>query len=343
MNNTVNILGAPSLMRFTRHLEKGFVTNGWSIDASSKNVLLQIHGSPSTETDDKNLLQNIVNFSSDSKYNLLVLVHRPDEIKDRHPEFKHILAGIQSPIVLCFLGDFFVNDPFYIHKNVTNAVVPHGFFDFEPRLQKAPIVMGTHTTWGEMRSTDHLLKLLGHIFRQHLEYVVGYLGGTPENMLDVSKLQRQFHDEFPDLSINFALFDNEISAESKNIIFVNPTKAEPANLGVTFNTQMYYYGNKIRTGESSGSAHTMLSIPVVLEMNGSERLENLKVVKIPYKNVDDINSVDIANGAKQIVEIIRSKQYVPMLEHNFEQIKIYNSSYVAKKYIDLFSTLTHHS
>ena len=102
---------------------------------------------------------------------------------------------------------------------------------------------------------------------------------------------------------------------------------------------MYYLNDKVRTGESSGSVHSSVGVPVILEMNGSEVIEDLKVIKVPYGSVDDINSVDFKAGAELIIDSINNQSYKEMLEHNLNQSKKFSSAYVGNLYIELFNQL----
>lgn len=71
----------------------------------------------------------------------------------------------------------------------------------------------------------------------------------------------------------------------------------------------------------------------------ADRVEDVSVVKIPYDNLNDRNSVDLKSGAQQIINLIVSKEYINLLKHNLVQSKKFNSKEIAKKYIDLFSLL----
>ncbi len=74
-------------------------------------------------------------------------------------------------------------------------------------------------------------------------------------------------------------------------------------------------------------------------MNGSEIIEGLEVIRVPYGDVSDIDSVDYRVGARKIVDGINNGNFVRMLKHNLEQAKKFNNTYVARQYIDLFQQL----
>ncbi len=113
----------------------------------------------------------------------------------------------------------------------------------------------------------------------------------------------------------------------------------PCTFGITFNIQMYYFGEKVRTGESSGSLHASVSIPVILEMNGSDMIEDLKVIRVPYTSLDDIGTIDFISGAQKIIDTIDDTSFTSMLEHNSLQAEKFNNTFVARSYINIFEQL----
>ena len=166
MANRVAIYGAKSLERYMNLiLKNGFLNNLWEVELlepGRKTVqdvdvkIYQIHGAPQAMEEDKVIMRMIRN-DAGSK---VVLVHRPDEVQKRYPEFKNLSEFVSGII---FLGDKHINDNFY--SGFSNRfVVPHGFFDVKEILQKDPIVIGSYTTWGEMRSVENVLRLLKEVF-----------------------------------------------------------------------------------------------------------------------------------------------------------------------------------
>lgn len=341
MNKIVSIYGAKSLERYTDLiLEKGFLNNSWEVrvektgQKSAPGVdakIYQIHGAPQAEEEDKMLMKMI----RDDAGKKIVLVHRPDEVQKKFPDFKE-LSKFSSCVV--FLGDKHINDEFY-NGFAKRFVVPHGFFDVKEILQKEPIVIGSHTTWGEMRSVENVMKLLKEIFKLNNNQfnIVGYMGGKPAKELEINKLEKLWKN----LGENNVKFTDSMQINKFNqpAIIVNSSDIEPKDFGFTFNVQMYHFEEKIRTGESSGSLHASVSIPVILEMNGSEIIEDLKVIKIPYSSLNDMSSVDYISGAQKIVDAIRNKNYISMLEHNLNQAKKFNNTFVAKSYIEIFEKI----
>jgi hypothetical protein len=91
---------------------------------------------------------------------------------------------------------------------------------------------------------------------------------------------------------------------------------------------------------------------VIWEMNGSEVIENLAVIKVlselavllsfanhlqvPYRSLESVESVDYPAGAALILEAIARDSLLRMLAHNREQAAKLNAAYSARKYADIF-------
>ncbi len=339
--NKVSIFGAKTLEKYTEGiLAQGFKNNSWVVEDNAEAVVYQIHGAPQSEEDDKVILeqikQDIVKTDSTKR---VVLLHRPDEIQLRFPELQEILKTAKKQIGLTFLGDMHANDSFFESPNLVKKVIPHGFFSISEKLQVEPIVIGSHTTWGEMRSIEHIFKLLGEIFIKESS-IIGYVGGKPKEQLEVAQLTKEWNRYNSNLSVTFLdSHRDDTPSSNKNVIFVDSENINPKGFGLSFNVQLYYLNNKIRTGESSGSVHSSIGVPVILEMNGSEVIENLKVIKVPYGSRDDIDSIDFKLGAELILDAIRSESYKDMLKHNLAQSKKFNSAFVGSEYIKLLKQL----
>lgn len=65
-----------------------------------------------------------------------------------------------------------------------------------------------------------------------------------------------------------------------------------------FNVQLYHLHGRKRFGESSGSLHRGVTVPVIFEANGAERLEGLTCVKVPAD--DSLTQIDFAHAAREI-------------------------------------------
>lgn len=353
---SVSIYGANTLDRYTRNiLYEGFEEINKSIKLKKplSGIIFQIHGYKEALKDDRAILK-ILNqeLTHLSGKNILILLHRPDEIQDRLPELNKILYNAKQPFGLVFLGDKHINDKFYDIPRIIKEIIPHGFFDFSVTpIEQTQIIIGSHTTWGDMRSTEHVLKLLGEIFQQKNncdKAIYGYLGGKPADELNLVSLQKNFGKLFPKIKIKFIAVDQKLDISkfnhNENIIFVENQNIQPHNLQITFNIQLYYYGNYIRTGESSGSVHSGVSIPVILEMNNSDKIEDLKVIKVPYNHkTKNIKSIDLHHAAEEILLSINSGRYINDLNHNFIQAKHFNNRSIAMRYLKLFEKIRNES
>lgn len=357
--NSVIIYGAKTLERYTNQiLVQGFLNNFWearkgppsSLSTTKADaVLYQIHGSPHAKEEDAIILKMLAHAlaSNRKQRKIVVLLHRPDEIQVRYPALKNILLKAKKEIGLVFLGNKHISDEFFPVQHIRKKIIPHGFFDLKPEFQIDPIVIGSHTTWGEMRSIEHALKLLIEVFRLGSDRnIVGYLGGKPQKQLTINRLREVFKRFNFDNSIQLldahAYSIKQAIGKARsgiNIILADSLDSQPKEIGVTYNIQLYYLGNKIRTGESSGSLHASTGIPVIFEMNGSEEIEDLQVIKVPYTSVNDIESVDFLAGVKKIINSIDDGSFLKMLKHNLTQSKKFNNTFIAKSYINLFHEL----
>lgn len=364
--NTIAIYGAKTLARYAdKILIEGFRKNSWeaweaSLDLDNfKNiksdaVVFQLHGAPQSEKDDKIIMEIIAcSLSKKDSTKRVILFHRPDELQ-KYPGLPNILSQAVGKLGLVFFGPRFAKDKFYpSSEKILKRVIPHGFFPMESHqklLQENPVVIGSHTTWGEMRSVEHVLRLLMEVFllnKENKRDIVGYLGGKPAEQLRIEYLKNLRKKINPEVLITF--FDvhkysnlKEVIKENiqtSNIILVDMLDTQPSFLSLTFNAQIYYFGNAIRLGESSGSAHSMVSIPVVAEINDADLVEDLRLIKVPYGNASDINTLDFKQGAKQIVESIGNNSFRDMWNHNAIQSEIWNNARIGKEYSALFREL----
>ena len=346
----VTVYGAATLERYT----KGILVEGFEQLASQSvalhaGTMYQIHGSAGAAADDQAIMQLIEQDLAglEPAGSTIVLLHRPDEIQDRHPQLQSLLASSAHEFGLAFLGDLHTSDSFYDSPKAQVHVVPHGFFSANDISDASgPIVVGTHTTWGDMRSPEHLLHLLGELFKlnESKQPIVGYLGGKPADALGSDMLAAAFKQHFPDLTVRFEdahSFTLSNASPSEPVVLVDDQDAQPEDLVITFNTQLYFYGERVRTGESSGSLHMGVSIPVILEMNGSEDIEELQVIKVPYDTTSmAISSADFAAAAQDILGMITNGSYKAALQNNHVQAKKYNNEYVARQLNELLGTLS---
>jgi hypothetical protein len=340
------LVGSPTLKRFTEGILKiGFQLNGCEIVselAAADLIIIQIHGAPAAREADLEIIKNLPELSKFSRS--IILLHRPDEIRDSIPNFKAALASLPPTTGLVMLGDLVVNDPFYDHPQLEVRVIPHGFFDIDSVVLTGPIVVGSHTTWGEMRSIESVLLLLNEITEAGPNLaVIGYLGGGPAESLSLNSVAKSLDrlsliNKFVLREVEPNNWTEQLSAATPKTIFIH-TGVPLYKFDVTFNAQLYYYGKRVRIGESSGSIHASAGIPVILEMNGSERIEQLEVVKVPYSDAGNVKSADLSAAARQIVDKIGSNEYLQMLRHNRMMAYKWRHQEVAKLYLNFFNRL----
>lgn len=339
----IALMGSRTLQRYTNDLlAKGFTELGWDIVpyTDTENHLYQIHAAPHAIEDDQNILFQLQKESGKAK--CIVLIHRPDEAKLLHRELTSILSRIPGRKSLALLGDLFVEDPFYTSIGCDIEVVPHGFYSARPpKGSSKKIVVGTHTTWGEMRMVHHAAEIVARVLAlSDPGSVVGYLGGVPHVELRESKIAAVIASLDLDAEIEIAPSLGQVqSADSKRVLVINPGSLEPDTMQATFNTQLYMLGDAVRFGESSGSLHTRACIPVIYEANGIERAEGLKAIRIPFETVGGELRFDMQKAAREIAGSIADGTYVISLRHNAECAKQFSPKYVAKRYSQLFEVM----
>jgi hypothetical protein len=174
------LVGSPTLKRFTEGiLKRCLELNGCDIVpelAAADFSIIQIHGAPAAREADLEIIRNLPDAAKFTRS--VVLLHRPDEIKDSIPNFTTALAALPPSTGLAMLGDLVVDDPFYDHPQLERRVIPHGFFEIDSVVSTNPVIFGSHTTWGEMRSLERVLLLLSEITEAApSRTTIGYLGG----------------------------------------------------------------------------------------------------------------------------------------------------------------------
>lgn len=308
-------------------------------------VIYQLHGAPQAESDDlliMNLMKKALSDKSDIRKKV-IMIHRPDEIK-KFTELKELLRKSVHKFGFVNYGDNHINDEFFSSDKVIKRVIPHGFSSKIRNIPEKdkPIMIGSHTSWGEMRSLGHAFTLIGEVFDRSRgeKTILGYVGGKPVELLKIPTLEKEYKKIFGDYRIKLKdanQFDIKKPTNEKNVILINQEDSELSYYNPTFNIQMYYLGDRIRTGESSGTIYRSISIPVIFEMNGS--LDDLRTIKVPYTDVNNIKSIDLASGAEKIVEVIQNGSYLEMLNHNLQQAKVWDEKRIAQEYIGLIDEL----
>ena len=310
----ISIFGASTLKAFTEGiLGEGFREHGISTEmrsvaefeaAGNEPVLLQIHGSPESEAHDRALFAFAELRLSEARSPTIILLHRPDEIEGKFSrEFARWRYSSSAKAAFVLLGTYFVDAPYLQATGLPIEVVSHGFFVSDQSLQENPVVVGAHTGWGEMRSLRHAAQLLAAVFtRSENLPIVGYLGGGPRRELELRRIDDILVDAglraFELVQVSQLSFPIQLASHPR--IIISHEGAPPPGLGLTFNLQLYHLNGAVRRGESSGSLHRGVSVPVILEMNGAEALEDLRVVKVPYDNSLEAGEADWGAAAEEI-------------------------------------------
>ncbi len=255
------IFGASTLKHFTPALESGF--KGLNLSQYPAFEIYQIHASPQSIPEDLELLKQ----AKSSKSRQIFLLHRPDELL-LVPELRtYFEVHPESPIVV--LGDLILQLDFWQARKAKISVIPHPFLSLElPVKKNEKYVIGSFTSWGEMRKLEHFFELANHLPAENFEcWVGGTLNGRVLTEKDLPSSMKLVHEPFVP----------------------------------HFNVQLYHLQGKKRIGESSGSLHRGISVPVIFEANGIERVEGLKVVKIEAD--ENLSSPDYKKAALEIIRM----------------------------------------
>lgn len=292
----IQIHGAKTLEKFSKELLSGF-DSAEGVDYSFE--LFQIHASPNSLDEDQKILKEFKNCALPK----CLLIHRPDELLLRL-ELK--LAFEQNPQwKLIFMGDLVLQDSFWNQRQSHIEIIPHFYSSFTTAPKSSVYTIGTFTNWGEMRKLEHFLELVAALKKtpgvDSLEFMIG---GS---------------------SNGSALTENDVIDTS---IKISETPFIPH-----FNIQLYHLNGKKRLGESSGSLHAGVSIPVIFEANGIERIEGIKVIKVSAN--DDLSQIDYAAAAGEIVEMIKKQEVETYLKFNLRQARLNTSVDFANRVISM--------
>lgn len=271
-----------SLNLFLSNIKPSFLTRGFQEVFSLREAdlhFVQIHGSPRSIKQDMSILE----FCLINKSPMMIcLVHRPDELV-LYPELVALFSKANFDKVI-LLGDFVPN----LLKESTNSdivVIAHPYTDLNRPDLKSKVTFGSFTSFGEMRSLDHCCRLFKEIYEELGSQVNYQLGG----LVNDRPLSKQ------DLKYSFI--------ELKEELFYPH-----------FNFQLFHLNGSKRFAESSGALHRGISIPVIFEANGIERVEGVKVIKV---NADDaLQKIDFAKTVQEVARLIRSGDYKDWLDHN---------------------------
>ncbi len=292
----LKVWGAQSLSSFTKCIVNALTGQGVNCGSSStyEYGLVQIHGAPAALEEDKLILKESLN----AHFPLIYLIHRPDELLESSTLME--LLNYQKSKRFCLLGDLVFRLPFWQLHRLQCTVIPHPFMDITMPPPSAPFVVGSYTSWGEMRKLEHYLALVDNLRSfGKFEFKVGGSG------IDKRKLP------------------TDVLVSEK---FFVPH----------FNVQLYHLFGKKRLGESSGSLHKGISVPVIFEANGAERIENFFAIKIRAN--DKLLDIDFAGASVEIKKMVDSN-LILALEHNQAQAMENSPDAFAKALLKIFFTL----
>ncbi len=228
--------------------------------------LIQIHAAPGLLAEGLELLASSAESSTPRK----ILIHRPDELL-LNPELRNFFEAHPRER-LVFLGDLVFREEFWRRRRPCSPVIPYPHLDLSlPRAVDGGCVVGAFTTWGELRKLEHYQALVEELSCRDtagkLRFVIGgTLNGKP----------------LPDLG--------------------EKIRRSPHRFVPHFNVQLYHLNGRKRFGESSGSLHGGVTISVIFEANGAERIEGITVVKVAAD--DELRRIDFARAAEAILAIV---------------------------------------
>lgn len=347
---TVGLCASSTLQRYTADiLEKGLRGCGAIISAAAPKIptIYQVHGSPAAVEGDRSTVQAIdTHLRYPGAAPLIVLIHRPAEVQKQAPNLAAVLNESAVPFGLCFLGDLHIDDEFYDSLFAIRRVIPHGFYSASLPQVTPPYWIGAHTRWGELRSVEDSLSLLAQVLlRTDSSQLRGYLGGEPSECLSIDTITAALaRMQDPRRSsklaaVTVARWTGEDAARLGNAptIWIGQPGIAPPPLH--FNVQLFHHDGQIRTDENSGSLHSAPSIPVVVEMNGAERTEDLAVIKILKGATSRVSDCDFSRAADAIVDVVSHDEVPGLLRHNHQRAVAQSPQAIAQQYLDLFEEL----
>lgn len=258
---TLRIWGASTLNGFTDSIASGFRQEGVAVLNEGFTDLALIQIHGSPAARYED--EKIIEATQFLNIPKAYLIHRPDEALMCPFICDHFERHPTAKLI--FLGDLIFRYPFWETRRAFSVVIPHPHLDLSlPSTANRPIV-GAFTSWGEMRSVKHYFALVEYLVDRNLfEFRIG---GTGLNKANIPK------------PIQYAM--------------------EP--FVPHFNVQLYHLLGKKRYGESSGSLHRGVSIPIIFEANGAERLEGFRAIKIEAD--EDLKSIQFDRAANEISKI----------------------------------------
>jgi hypothetical protein len=313
--------------------------------------IIQIHGS---ENEDP--ITDIRLFPGHFR---IVLVHRPEEyILRRGTAGLEFLNSVADVVVL--LGKCMVNHyKRLLGRKETVVAIPHGFFDtgFEREERKSELlVVGSITTWGEMRHLQDLVELHEKVKQcsPHPEKVLGYAGGKFDNRVRWSEnVFFQLENSVAEAALEKGdFFDADSFAgwvlqqsSGKPVIHLKPfekgSKLEKWEaVMIDFNLQAYreILKNDLPKVEASGTLHLAggPGVYVVIDCPAMRDIVEDEGAEYVFLPVKDDNSFDFDSAAEAIVKIAAdSSEHKRIVAKNIEACSAVSMKAAAQKYVDL--------
>lgn len=342
--------------------EEGEDTTSFTARIKAQNYdihIVQLHGAHNEEP---------VAFNEFRGRRTIILVHRPEEVILRYQE--EVLRQLfkkASKIVL--LGEAMVRE---YKRRFCNQVVsiPHGFFNIKPKAIETKDlsigVVGSVTTWSDMRWIIDVVELMGEIRRiSPNTKVVGYVAGRfvpythPETgevideleslrnnpdclLLSAQDIETAYHNsEFKDLA-SFKQWLYGKSNQGKRVLIIEgefsseELKRLQSSL-IDFNTQLY---RELLKGfepkvEYSGTLHERPgdSIPIVFESSSMSDVESegLHMITVP-------KGPNFKPAAKEIIDLIKNPdRHNDILRESLQAAKKLSMRHISQMYIRLIS------
>lgn len=256
---------------------------------------LQVHASPFSFVQDC----RFIDLCLSSPCPTLALIHRPDELMLSEGLLRKCLSLKLKALIL--MGDHI---PEVLRRSVTSPVeiIPHPYTDLGRPSATEPVVVGTFTSFGEVRRLQDVLRLFEAI-QSSADPCVDKIRFALGGILDEKPLTRELLMKEGSAEFSRSLLES-IVVQSESFI-------------PHFHVQLYHLHQKKRYCESSGSLHRGITIPVIFEANGIERVEGIRVVKVSAD--DDLREVDFSSAADEILNLVRNEKYPQWLNHNHEK------------------------
>lgn len=306
------IKGSPTLDHFSKALEA-------CVDSMScQNSLYQIHAAPDSLESDIEIFKELIQTSEPS----LVLIHRPDELVLNLDLLNYLKKTTHHKFI--FFGDLGLQNSIYNKLNY--HILPHPYLSIETTSLAYPHTVGSFTSWGEMRDLKHYLDLVLAFRDLDTTNIQFKIGGTLNKQ---SLTPQKFLDWLKKSQYN--------PAQSLYLQETVQIKIEP--FIPTFNTQLYHLNGKKRLGESSGSLHRGITIPVIFEANHIEKFEDISLIKI---NADqNLQSIDYKRASQDILNLSQNRNSLEStLSRNLDYAKTNLPQHFCEKLKTIFKQTT---